>query len=184
MKSLLLLLMFVATGSASAQMAAPTDAPAANVAVNAVKVRWLTVTGFIQKAAEQIPESDYSFRPTPEVRSFGQLIGHLAGAQNLICAAALSEPSKPEDDIEKNVTAKAALVAAFKASTEYCTRAYAQTDATSAGSTKLFGNETTRLGALIQNAVHNGEHYGNIVTYMRIKGMIPPSSQQAPPPAR
>jgi uncharacterized damage-inducible protein DinB len=176
--------MLVFANSAAAQMAKPA---AANVAVSAAKERWQPLTEYIQKAAEQMPEADYSFKPTPDVRSFGQLIGHLAGAQNLICSAALAEPSKSEDDIEKNVTAKAELVAAFKASTAYCARAYAQTDAVTAGSTKLFGRETTRLSALIHNAVHDGEHYGNIVTYLRIKGMVPPSSQQrqqAPAPSR
>jgi uncharacterized damage-inducible protein DinB len=181
-----LVLMLVVANSAAAQMSKPNAANAANAAVSAVKERWQPVAQNILKAAEQMPEADYAFQPTPEVRTFGQLIGHLAGAQNLICSAALNEPSKSEDDIEKNVHAKAALVAAFKASNDYCVRAYAQTDAVTGGSTKLFGRETTRLSALVQNAVHDGEHYGNIVTYLRIKGMVPPSSQQqqAPPPSR
>jgi uncharacterized damage-inducible protein DinB len=183
MRSVLLLGMLVIANTATGQMAKPA---AANAAVSAAKERWQPLTEYIQKAAEQMPEADYSFKPTPAVRSFGQLIGHLAGAQNLMCSAALAEPSKSEDDIEKNVTSKAGLVAAFKASTAYCTRAYAQTDEVTAGSTKLFGGETTRFSALVLNAVHDGEHYGNIVTYLRIKGMVPPSSQQqqAPPAAR
>lgn len=181
MRSALLLVLLIAN-TAGAQMAKP---KAANAMVAAAKERWQPVSEYILKAAEQMPEADYAFQPTPAVRTFGQLIGHLAGAQNLICAAALGEPSKAEDDIEKNVKAKAALVEAFRASNAYCARAYAQSDAATGGSTKLFGNETTRFSALISNAVHDGEHYGNIVTYMRIKGMVPPSSQQqGPPPSR
>jgi uncharacterized damage-inducible protein DinB len=112
------------------------------------------------------------------VRSFGQLIGHVAGAQYLICAAAMGEPAGAEDDIEKSRTAKADLVAALKASTEYCARAYQQTDASAQQATKLFGQQQTRLYALTLNATHNAEHYGNLVTYLRINGMVPPSSRQ------
>lgn len=158
------------------------SAPHANdVAVGSARAVWSQVTGYITKAGEQMPEAQYSFRPTSKVRTFGQLIGHVAGAQNMICAAALGEPQKSEDDIEKNVKTKAGLVAAMKASTEYCARAYAQTDQQSSAMTTLFGSSNSRMFALIMNATHNGEHYGNLVTYLRIKGMVPPSSQPAPP---
>ncbi|HVF39563.1 MAG TPA: DinB family protein [Gemmatimonadaceae bacterium] len=163
----------------TARSAAP---PATNPGVTSARMLWSDITGFVTRAAEQIPEADYAFKPTPQVRTLGELIGHIAGAQNMICAAALNEPQKSEDDIEKNVKTKAGLVAALKASTEYCGRAYAQSDAASAGSTKLFGQDRSRMYALMINATHNGEHYGNMVTYMRIKGMVPPSSQQGPPP--
>jgi hypothetical protein len=112
------------------------------------------------------------------VRSWGQLIGHGAGAQTLICAAALGEPAREEDEIERTRTSKADLVAALKASTEYCARAYSQTDKAAQGQTRLFGRQRTRLYALILNATHNGEHYGNIVTYLRMNGIVPPSSRR------
>ena len=132
------------------------------------------------QAAEDVPESLYGSRPTAEVRSFGELIGHVAGAQNLICAAALGEPARTEDEVERSQTTKAGLIAALKGSTEYCGRAYAQTDAASQQRTQLFGAERTRLFALTLNATHNAEHYGNLVTYMRINGMVPPSSRPSP----
>ena len=111
------------------------------------------------------------------MRTFGQLIGHVAGANFMICAAALGEAARGEDDIEKSKTTKADLVAALKASNEYCARAYALNDAQAAGMTKLFGQDQTKMFALALNAAHVGEHYGNVVTYMRMKGMVPPSSQ-------
>jgi uncharacterized damage-inducible protein DinB len=154
---------------------------ASATAVGALKREWQAISGYISKAAEQMPEADYTFRPVAGVRTFGELIGHLAGAQYLMCAAALGEPSKSEDEYEKQKLGKAALVAAFKSSNEYCGRAYAQADAGMFAMTKLFGGERTRLSALTVNTTHDGEHYGNIVTYMRIKGMVPPSSQPAPP---
>ena len=152
----------------------------ANPAVNTTRQLWEQLTGYITTAAQEQPDSIYAFRPTPQVRSFGQLIGHLAGSQYLICAAALGDPPRDEDSIEKTVTNKNELVAALKASTEYCARAYAQTDQAVQQSTKLFGQDRTRLYALMLNATHNGEHYGNIVTYLRLNGIVPPSSRRAP----
>ena len=148
--------------------------------VAAVHASWQGVTANVTRAAEQMKDSDYAFRPTESVRTFGQLIGHIAGAQKMICAAALGEKPTAEDEIEKTATTKAALVEAMKSTTAYCERAYAQTDAAAAASTTLFGQTQTRMYALATNASHNSEHYGNIVTYMRMKGMVPPSSQPAP----
>lgn len=148
-----------------------------NAAVGTVRSLWEQITAYITTAAEELPESTYAYRPTPEVRSFGQLIGHVAGAQHLICSAALGEPGGAEDEIERTRTTKADLVAALKESTRYCARAYAQTDAAARQPTRLFGEERSRLYALALNATHNGEHYGNIVTYLRLNGIVPPSSR-------
>lgn len=152
--------------------------PATNSAVGTSRMLWEQLTGYITSAAEELPEATYSYRPTAEVRTFGQLVGHVAGAQNLICAAALGDPARDEDDIERSRKTKSELVAALKASTEYCARAYAQTDQAAQQRTKLFGQERTRLYALGLNATHNAEHYGNIVTYLRMNGIVPPSSRR------
>jgi uncharacterized damage-inducible protein DinB len=149
-----------------------------NPAVNTSRMLWDTFIGHVTTAAEEVPESTYAYRPTPEVRTFGQLVGHVAGAQYLICAAALGEPPRNEDEIEKSRKTKAELVAALKASTQYCARAYGQTDRAVQQKTKLFGQERTRLYALALNAAHDAEHYGNIVTYLRINGIVPPSSRR------
>jgi uncharacterized damage-inducible protein DinB len=93
---------------------------------------------------------------------------------------ALGEPEKSEDEIEKSMTTKAQLVAALRASSEYCHRAYAQSDAAAAGEATVFGDKQTRMAALVLNTTHDAEHYGNVVTYLRIKGMVPPSSQPRP----
>lgn len=150
---------------------------AANPAVSTARMLWEPMIGYITTAAEELPESTYAYRPTAEVRSFGQLIGHVAGAQYLICAAALGEPPRREDEIEKTRKTKRELVAALKTSTEYCARAYGQSDKAAQQNTKLFGQERTRLYALGVNATHDAEHYGNIVTYLRLNRMVPPSSR-------
>jgi uncharacterized damage-inducible protein DinB len=176
MKRLLLLLVLTVSVPAAAQ-----GTPAsANPGVAAIRDMWEGQSGYLLRAAEQMPDSDYAFRPVATVRTFGQLIGHVAGSQNAFCAAALGDPERSEDEIEKAMTTKAQLVAALRASSEYCRRAYAQSDAAAVQSITLFGQKQTRMWALALNATHDGEHYGNIVTYFRIKGMVPPSSQPRP----
>jgi uncharacterized damage-inducible protein DinB len=167
--------------AATLAAAAPAWAQAGAQPTSAVatsRMLWEQLSGWITTAASELPESTYAFRPTPEVRSFGQLVGHVAGAQYLICGAAMGEAPRKEDDIEKTTTTKADLVAALKASNEHCAKAYAQTDKAAQGQTKLFGEDRTRLYALMLNATHDGEHYGNIVTYLRLNGIVPPSSRQ------
>ena len=164
----------------SAALAAPALAqgPAAQSApANSARPAYEAAKRFIVRAAEQVSEADYAFKPTPEVRSFGQLIGHVANANYMICAVALGEQSPSRENIEQARTTKTALVDAVKASFTYCDRAYGMGDAELiAQSANLFGQQMSRLAVLSFNAAHDYEHYGNIVTYMRLKGMTPPSS--------
>jgi uncharacterized damage-inducible protein DinB len=131
----------------------------------------------IVKAAEKMPEENYGFKPVDGVRSFGQLVGHLADANNMFCSAVKGEKN-PSPGIEKGKTSKADLVAALKAAVAYCDGVYAgMTDADAAGAKKMFGRDFTNLSLLNLNTSHSNEHYGNMVTYMRIKGLVPPSSE-------
>lgn len=167
MKRSLVLLLTLCAAPAAAQ---------SNPVVGSVTPMFETTTRYLQAAAEQMPEADYGYQPTPEIRTFAQLIGHVANAQNMFCYMALGEQPQGERNWEE-VTEKAALVEALRASTALCMRAYAQSDQSAMQTVQMFGQERTRLAALVTNAAHNFEHYGNIVTYMRLKGMVPPSSQ-------
>lgn len=133
--------------------------------------------GNLVKAAEQMSEENYAFKATPEVRSFGQLVGHVANANYMICAMALGETNPNATDFEKTTT-KAGLVQAIKDSFTYCDKAYAMPDATGMQEATIFGMKTNKMGILSFNSGHDMEHYGNIVTYMRLKGLVPPSSQR------
>ena len=134
------------------------------------------------RSAEKMPEENYSFRPVDTVRTYGQIIGHLADAQYLFCSAALGE-SNPDKKIEKTKTSKTELIAALNESFAYCDKAYDNmTDASGAQMVKFFGNDAPKLGVLSMNIGHNMEHYGNIVTYLRIKNLVPPTSEQATKP--
>ena len=134
------------------------------------------------RAAEKMPEENYSFKPVDSVRTYGQIIGHLADGQYEFCAPALMEKN-PDLKIEQTKTSKADLIAALKTAFAYCDKAYDEmTDASGSQMIKLFGTDTPRLGALNFNNVHNWEHYGNLATYLRMKNIVPPSSEQAAAP--
>jgi len=150
------------------------------------KLAYTRVKGILAKSAEKMPEENYSFKPVDTVRSYGQIVGHVADAQYLFCSIALGEKN-PGLDIEHTKTTKADLIAALNTAFAYCDKAYnTMTDATATQTIKLFGNDAPRLSALTVNNMHDLEHYGNLTTYMRMKNIVPPSSeqQQAPPPAK
>jgi uncharacterized damage-inducible protein DinB len=128
-------------------------------------------------AAQKMPEDNYSFRPTPEVRTFGQLVGHVADAQYGFCSTAAGESVTPKA-IEKTITAKADLIAALKEAVAYCNKTFAaMTDAQGSQMVKFMNFNLARLSVLSVNTAHTDEHYGNMVTYLRIKGIVPPSSE-------
>ena len=168
MRATLALLLLVAT---------PLAAQTGSHAAGAIREVGMSTIGYITTTAEEMPEAKYAFRPVAGVRSFGELIGHIAGTQHLLCAAILGEPVPAEDAVEKSATTKAALVAALKESTAHCAKAHTISDAAGNEEISVFGQRHTKLWALTMNAVHNGEHYGNIVTYLRMNGMVPPSSR-------
>jgi uncharacterized damage-inducible protein DinB len=128
-------------------------------------------------AAEKMPEEHYNFRPTPAVRNYGQIIGHAADFQFLYCSILRGE-QRAMPGYEKNKTTKAELIAALQEAFAYCDPAYdALTDADGSRMLKLGAHEMPKLGVLIVNNLHSTEHYGNLVTYMRMKNIVPPSSE-------
>ena len=147
------------------------------------KYAYARVKDILLRSAEKMPEENYSFKPVDGVRTYGQIVGHAADAQYLFCSIALGEQN-PGLKIEQTKTTKADLIAALNAAFAYCDKAYdGMTDAKAVETIKLFGNDAPRLAPLTVNNMHDLEHYGNLVTYMRIKGIVPPSSEQPPPAA-
>lgn len=144
------------------------------------KVAYGRVSQILLASADKMPEANYSYKPTDAVRSYGQIVGHVADAQYLFCSIALGEKN-PEPKVEQTKTSKADLMAALKSAFEYCGKAYdGMTDASGAQMVKLFGSDTPKLDVLIVNNMHNMEDYGNLVTYMRMKDIVPPTSEQPP----
>jgi uncharacterized damage-inducible protein DinB len=137
---------------------------------------------FVLRAAERMPEEHYAFRPTPEVRTFAQLLGHIADGYRLVCATAVGDSLPPDiQENEKTKTGKAELIAALTQGAEYCDRAHERLGgAKGAEMIKWGGREQPRATVLFANTSHAWHHYGNVVTYLRLKGIVPPSSDSRP----
>ena len=172
-RSLLILVAVAAPAMAQQQQAALP----ANAGTASAKSVWMVPHGFVAKALEQTPESLFSFKPTPEVRSLGQLFAHVADGEHLFCSLALGEPMM-DSGVEKGRKTKAELIQALKDAAAHCDKAYAQNDLAGQIPASFFGQNVNRMFLLNMNGAHDYEHYGNIVTYLRLKGITPPSSQR------
>jgi uncharacterized damage-inducible protein DinB len=148
-----------------------------NPATAAAKAQFGMISGSLTKTAEKVPENLYTFKATPEVRSIAQLIGHVADSQFGICASAAGE-KPPQSGIEKSKTSKADLSKALADSIAYCNTVFdGMNDQKGMEVTKFFTGPTPRLFVLAFNTAHSNEHYGNLVTYMRLNKIVPPSSE-------
>ncbi len=154
--------------------------PSAHIAE--AKTIWNNAKGNLQKLADAMPEDSYGFKPTPDIRTFGELIAHIADAQGNFCAMAGGK-TRPESAAKK--TAKADLTAAMKASIALCDAAFESI--TEANASEVVGNgrmQRSRLATLEYNTVHSSEEYGYTAVYLRLKGIVPPSTAgRAPAPA-
>jgi uncharacterized damage-inducible protein DinB len=165
--------MVLVASTASAQ---PASGVASHVAV--LKAQAETIRSIVLRTAEKVPEDLYSFKPTPEVRSLSAVLGHIADGNNLLCGLAASGKAVVDRSNEKKTT-RAEIVAALKASYAACDKVFAETtDANASTPVDFFGQKETRLGVLAFNNSHMWEHYGNLVTYMRLKNIVPPSSER------
>jgi uncharacterized damage-inducible protein DinB len=165
--------MAMATATLSAQSG---GGVATHVAI--LKAQAETIRSLVLRTAEKVPENLYEFKPTPDVRSLGGVIGHVADGNNLLCAMASGDKAAPNPVNEKKTT-RADLVAALKASFAVCDKVFAATtDANATAAVDFFGQKQTRLGMLAFTNSHMWEHYGNLVTYMRLKNIVPPSSER------
>ena len=185
MRRLTLLICLLAPAAvALAQDKPAAVAPAQNNPLSAWnKNAYGTVKNILLRSAEKMPEENYNFKPADTVRSYGQIVGHLADSQYYFCSTALGEKN-PAPKIEQTKTSKGDLIAALKDAFAYCDKAYdGMTDASGTQVVKLFGGEDTpKLSVLTVNQMHNLEHYGNLVTYMRMKNIVPPTSEPAAQP--
>jgi len=127
-----------------------------------VKKGFIEVNDWVVKAAEMVPADKYNFKPTETVRSFGQLVAHITDSYNYFCANAVGNKVKWSTAVEEGSTDKDSLMPKLKEAVGRCTAAY---DA-----------KNSQFGPLFANVGHTSLHYGNIITYMRIMGLKPPSS--------
>src|SRR5687768_16016783 len=154
-RTLLGLSIMVLSSSAAAQQ------PAANDAKAAMRKGFTDVSGWVTKAAELVPADKYTYKPVQTVRTFGQLVAHLADSDAYYCAQATRRKVEWADPAEKGTTDKATLAPKLKQATDACASAYGGAGA---------------VGPLLENVAHTNLHYGNMITYLRMLGLTPPSS--------
>jgi uncharacterized damage-inducible protein DinB len=138
-----------------------------------------TIRRNLAEAADLMPADQYGFKPTPEIRSFAELIGHVVFGNLFFCSQARGEKPVATQALEKT-TDKATLVKALNDALAYCDGVYKETTDTNFNQmVKVMGpngGPTARGSVLVFNTTHNNEHYGNIVLYLRLKGLVPPST--------
>lgn len=182
-------------GSASAQRPDFPAAGAANPATASYVTFYNIARQNILEGAEAMPEKDYAYRPTADVRTFAALVAHIADAQYIFCSSVRNQPNpngtnlKPGDvtqTIEQSKKhSKAEMLAALKQAFAYCDPiAASTTDANWSDVVRLNGAERPAATPLTLINVHLWEHYGNMVTYLRLKGVVPPSTARTQQPRR
>ena len=171
--------------AALAQTPAPSQAPQApdrRTQTGSAQATYGGVRGFILRSAEKMPAEHFTFQPTPDVRSFGQILAHIADANHLMCSPATGVPSANGDvidKIEKEKLGREDLLVRLRESFTVCDKAYAGlTEANIGDPVKFMTTMRPRLALLWFHTSHAFEHYGNLVTYMRLKGIVPPSSEK------
>ncbi len=189
MKNKILLLITVVCFSAGFAAAQMTPSGAAKDPFSAgLRTAYEGIRTNLLRAAEKMPEENYGMRPGPqaEVRTFGQIIGHLANSNFFYCSSAKGEKNPNSGNNAEKKETKAEFIKALQEAFVYCDGVYGSlTDAAAmemVKSTTGAGQSTEFLRAvrLMTNVAHNNEHYGNIVTYLRIKSLVPPSTESRP----
>ena len=164
--SMMMIVYLLPFASAGAQTSAPIIAE--------MKQFYTIRRGDLLKAADRMPAAAYDFRPTPEVRTFAQLLAHIIDTQMSFCSAVKGEPRKLN---ASSKTTKADLVAALKVSFDECDSAFdAMTDSSAAQMLQAGNSERSKLGTLLYATLHDNEEYGYLSMYLRLKGLVPPST--------
>lgn len=173
----------LAAQQAGGRQGAPQTPPTPPASTSAeVQAMYTNIAGFIARTAAMVPADKYTWQPTPEVRSYARLFAHIVDDNNGACSAiagvtpapARMDTGNATDGWAANKMTKADLEKALADSVAVCQKAFAAVDQTNM--MEMQGRRT-KIGALIYNTSHINEHYGNLVTYLRLNGMVPPSSQ-------
>ena len=166
--------------TSSTQPPAPAQMTPGALVVRLAQGAWNNAKRDIVESADQMPDADFAYKPVASVRTFGQILAHVADSNYFYCARSKGEaPPVPDGTLEKTATTKAAIVKALGESVAYCDAVYAALTAASAAEmVKAGNNQIPRVQPLFNNVSHNVEHYGNLVTYFRMKNLVPPSTKR------
>jgi uncharacterized damage-inducible protein DinB len=162
-----------------AQDAAPSG-PVANPVSTTVKGQMTRYAKNMVAAADAMPAEKYGFKPTAEMNTFGHLVMHIAQSNNFLCSK-ISGQTAPDVKIA-DTDGKDKLVAALKASFDYCTTALANVDDSKLSDPfTIFNRQTSRAGLLITLSDDWYDHYGTEAVYLRLNGILPPTAQPPKP---
>ena len=167
------LAVFAVSASGFGQVSAQPSGPAAEAAAayNRIKPN-------ILKAADKMPADSYGFKPTPEIRSFARVVNHVTEAQLHTCGA-LTGTKFPDSDVPPETADKATVVAALKKSFDACDKAYAGlTDGSLMEVLTVGPAKRSRIGIAWGGVSHDNEQYATLALYLRLKGLVPPSSEK------
>jgi len=142
--------------------AAPATSETPAAIIEELRKSFEAVNEAVVKSADMVPAEKYTYKPATTVRTFGQLVAHVADSYLWYCTRASGRNVEWSDAIEKGKTDKATVTLKLKESLAVCTAAYA--------------NNGSHVGGLINNVAHTNLHYGNVITYLRMMGLVPPSS--------
>jgi len=140
-----------------------------------IKQQYNDIKSNLTRAAQKMPEDAYAFQPTKEERNFGAWVAHVADSQMNICSRIAGAQKSINANSKKT---KSDLIAALKESFDTCDSVYnGLTDANGSEAVPLFRGQQARVAALVFNIGHDNECYGSMAVYMRLKGVVPPSSE-------
>jgi hypothetical protein len=162
------LLLLACSGVLCAQNAAPATIS------GEVKQNYMRTRDMIIRAASKMPEEGYGLRPTGDVRTYAQVIGHVSEAHAMICGGIVGQTVR----IDTSKTAKADVILELTKSFDVCDKAYdslTEANGSQVGGSGFMGG--TLVGRLYGNLIHDNEMYGTMVVYLRLKGIVPPSSE-------
>lgn len=166
------------SGSVAAGQEAAPAGPVANPVSSTVKSQMTRYAKNMVAAADAMPADKFNYKPTPDMNTFGHLTMHIAQSNNFLCSK-ISGQEAPKVEL-KDTDGKDKLVAALKASFEFCSTALASVDDSKLGDPfTIFNRQTSRAGLLITLSDDWYDHYGAQAVYLRLNGILPPSAQPA-----
>lgn len=164
----------LASGQAPAGSQATANSPATEV-----QAAYSRVKANIIKAAEKMPPENYTYQPTPDIRTYARVVNHVTEAQSHSCGAMNGVAPNDSPKTPPETADKAAIVEALKASFAECDKAYAAlTDANMAEMLQAGPTKRSRIGLSWGNVSHDNEQYATLALYLRLKGLVPPSSEK------
>ena len=170
--------LLTSVGFAAAQASAPATAASTGPAAE-VQRSYAALKTNILKAADKMPAADYSYKPTPEIRTFARVVNHITEAQLRACGALNGTASASLPSVPPETADKAAIVQALQASFSECEKAFtATTDANLSDPFPIGPTKRSRIGLVWGTVSHDNEQYATLALYLRLKGLVPPSSEK------